>query len=96
MIAGCDSGFGYETAKQLNSFGFTVFALCLSPDSCDLKQSSKYQDKIHLIRVDVTNDDEIKQAKEQIKDHLEQNNQVLWTVVNNAGLFASKFCICFN
>lgn len=68
-----------------------MFAFCLSPESCDLKTSCKYLDKMNLIKVDVTNDGQIKEVKQQIKDYLEQNNQVLWSLINNAGKFAGKF-----
>ena len=30
FITGCDSGFGYETAKRLDSMGCNVFAGCLT------------------------------------------------------------------
>ena len=56
-----------------------------------IKSSCKYVDKMNLIKVDVTNDGQIKEVKQQIKDYLEQNNQVLWSLINNAGKFAGKF-----
>lgn len=46
---------------------------------------------MNLIKVDVTNDGQIKEVKQQIRDYLEQNNQVLWSLINNAGKFAGKF-----
>ena len=36
--------------------------------------------------VDVTNNDDIQQAKEQIINFLKENRLILWSVVNNAGI----------
>ena len=83
---GCDSGFGYATAKHLNSLGLTVFAFCLSPSTSDLKKTCKFSDKMFVYGVDVTNNDDIQQAKEQIINFLKENRLILWSVVNNAGI----------
>lgn len=87
---GCDSGFGYEIAKLLNSKGFVVFAFCLDPTTSDLRQRCKFKDNIILYKVDVTNDDDIKQAKQSINEYVKQNNILLWGLVNNAGIAISK------
>ena len=36
--------------------------------------------------VDVTQDQDIQQAKEQIIEFLKENKLILWSVINNAGV----------
>ncbi|XP_053568130.1 D-beta-hydroxybutyrate dehydrogenase, mitochondrial [Bombina bombina] len=85
FITGCDSGFGNLLARRLHSLGFTVFAACLFPDgegSQALKDSSRGQ--IKVIKLDVTSDTEMAEAKQFVQDNLPENG--LWGLVNNAGI----------
>ena len=87
---GCDTKFGYETAKRLNSYGFTTFAFCSSKS--DFKKSnnySDYSDDIIAFGVDVTDIHHVQKVKDQIIEYLQVKKLVLWAVVNiteNIGL----------
>ena len=58
----------------------------MSPSTSDLKRTCKFSDKIIVYGVDVTNNDDVQQAKEQIINFLKENRLILWSVVNNAGI----------
>jgi len=83
LITGCDSGFGHLAAKILDQYGFCVFAGCSFPKGVGAQKlytsSSK---RLRILRLDVTKDEDIEAAIEEIKEcDLE-----LWAVVNNAGI----------
>ena len=82
---GCDTKFGYETAKRLNSYGFTVFAFCSSRS--DFKKSNNYSDfsdDIIAFGLDVTDINRVQEVKDQIIQRLQVKKLVLWAVVNVA------------
>ncbi|KAK2164848.1 hypothetical protein LSH36_58g15039, partial [Paralvinella palmiformis] len=65
LITGCDSGYGPELAKQLSSLDVTVFAGCLrSTADAATKLKSHNPDRIHVIQLDVTRNDQIEAAVE--------------------------------
>ncbi|GFT65930.1 estradiol 17-beta-dehydrogenase 2 [Nephila pilipes] len=85
LITGCDSGFGHSLAKRLDSKGFHVFATCLFPSSegaTELKKSCSQ--RLHVLHVDVTKDDSVKEAVDYVKQNL--GSSEFWAVVNNAGI----------
>jgi 3-hydroxybutyrate dehydrogenase len=85
LITGCDSGYGYGLAKKLHAMGFTVFAGCLNEKSdgaIELKRFDEATGRLHVIRMDVTNQEHVDKALEYVKDNLPL--QGLWGVVNNA------------
>ncbi|XP_059156838.1 17-beta-hydroxysteroid dehydrogenase type 6-like [Physella acuta] len=89
FITGCDSGFGRELAERLDRIGYHVFAGCLAPDregARSLKESTS--DRLHIVKVDVTDDFQVEQAVKYVKDNIGVNE--LWAVVNNAGV--AVFC----
>ncbi|XP_015790899.1 retinol dehydrogenase 2 [Tetranychus urticae] len=89
LITGCDSGFGHGAALQLNKSGFRVFAGCLFPDgkgAKSLKSSASNRDKIHIIKLDVTKDEDIETTVNLISEHLNKSGETLWGIVNNAGV----------
>ena len=82
---GCDTKFGYETAKRLNSYGFTVFAFCFDP--LNFKKAinySDFSDDIIVFGVDVIDIHHVQRAKDQIIEHLQVNKLNLWAIVNTA------------
>ncbi|KAK7084180.1 (2R,3R)-2,3-butanediol dehydrogenase [Halocaridina rubra] len=88
FITGCDSGFGLNLALHLHQLGFRVFAGCLMAESCgkgaeELKQIKS--DRLHVVQLDVTKQDQMKGAVKQVKELLPKE-EVLWAIVNNAGL----------
>ncbi|XP_035225767.1 estradiol 17-beta-dehydrogenase 2-like [Stegodyphus dumicola] len=83
---GCDSGFGHYLAKRLDSRGFLVFACCLFPmgeGAIELQNSCSK--RLHVLELDVTNDDSVKKALMYVKENL--NTSDLWAIVNNAGIY---------
>ncbi|CAH1794216.1 unnamed protein product [Owenia fusiformis] len=87
LITGCDTGFGNTLARQLDSLGYTVFAGCLfstKDGAQELKIASS--PKLHIVQLDVTNDDDITNALGYVKDVLDRTKLELWALVNNAGI----------
>ena len=77
------------SALYLNKQGFTVFAGCLFPDGPDaqkLKNLSANPNKMHVIKLDVTRDDDIENVFIEVNKIISQNGLQLWSVVNNAGI----------
>ncbi|GBM39469.1 17-beta-hydroxysteroid dehydrogenase type 6 [Araneus ventricosus] len=86
FITGCDSGFGYQLAKQLDSCGYRVFAGCLFPENggaAELK--SGCSDNLSILHVDVTKDESVQKAKDYVLKNLGSCD--LWALVNNAGIY---------
>jgi len=88
LITGCDTGFGLVLAKHLHSMGFTVFAGCLLADrngtgAEELRSvGSKH---LHVLQLDVTNQEDWRKVKKYITDSLPSSSPGLWGLVNNAG-----------
>lgn len=89
FITGCDTGFGHELAKKLSSFGFTVYAGCLIPNGNGAQSLKEFSDKIKIIKVDVTSDADVFEARKLVEVDLKGCKQDLWAIVNNAGILAS-------
>lgn len=71
FITGCDSGFGHELAKRLDHMGFIVFAACLFPDGEGAQSLvRKCSSQLKVIKVDVTQDEDVEQAKKIIENNL--------------------------
>lgn len=87
LITGCDTGFGNKLACKLVDFGFTVFAACLNPDCAGAKQLRNYGkgNRVFIVKLDVTKQDEVDQAVEFVASKLQQNNSQLFALINNAG-----------
>ena len=82
---GCDTEFGFEAAKRLNSYGFTVFAFCFDPSNFKKAINySDFSDDIIVFGVDVTDIHLVQKAKDQIIEHLQVNKLNLWAIVNAA------------
>ncbi|KAK7874256.1 hypothetical protein R5R35_006291 [Gryllus longicercus] len=86
LVTGCDSGFGLALARRLHALGCTVFAGCLSAQS-DGAQRLRQLPRVHVLQLDVTKEEQLEAARVYIEEHLPLKG--LWSVVNNAGLFAS-------
>jgi NAD(P)-dependent dehydrogenase (short-subunit alcohol dehydrogenase family) len=89
FITGCDTGFGHELAKKLSSFGFTVYAGCLIPNGSGAQALKEFSDKIKVVRLDVTSDADVFEARKFVEADLKRSKEDLWAIVNNAGILAS-------
>ncbi|CAL1274990.1 unnamed protein product [Larinioides sclopetarius] len=81
----CDSGFGHELVKRLDSKGFHVFATCLfpsGPGALELQKSCS--SKLQILHLDVTQAESVKKAAIYVKENL--GSSEMWAVVNNAGI----------
>ncbi|KAI5943155.1 11-beta-hydroxysteroid dehydrogenase type 2 [Manis javanica] len=84
LITGCDSGFGKETAKKLDSMGFTVLATVLELDGPGaLELRACCSPRLRLLQMDLTKPADISRALEFTKAHTASTG--LWGLVNNAG-----------
>ena len=72
LITGCDSGFGYELAKKLDSRGLQVFAGCLTSDG-QAKLRSECSTRMTTLGLDVVNQSDIQKALEVVKSLLSSN-----------------------
>ncbi|XP_066972239.1 D-beta-hydroxybutyrate dehydrogenase, mitochondrial-like isoform X2 [Macrobrachium rosenbergii] len=88
LVSGCDSGFGHAVALHLHKQGFRVFAGCLQANAGG-EGAKKLKDidpeRLHVLQLDVTKQDDIDQALKFVSDTL-KDNEVLWGVINNAGI----------
>jgi len=81
LITGCDSGFGHQLAKRLDSLGCQVFAGCLTEKGeTELKKTCS--ERVHTISLDVTNHYSVRRAFELV------NNKV-----QSAGTGGFKLCL---
>ena len=79
---------GNAMAFTFNENGFRVYATVLDPESDGAKRlaiGGRFDSKTHIIRMDVTSDEEVSAVYEQVKSDLLENGEELWAVVNNAG-----------
>jgi len=89
FITGCDTGFGHRLAIKLNSIGYHVFAACLFPNGSDaqsLLDKVKNRSKLDLVKVDVTNPDDLIEARDYVRKVMSENELQLHALVNNAGV----------
>ncbi|KAL8620807.1 hypothetical protein ACOMHN_033204 [Nucella lapillus] len=87
LVTGCDSGFGLELVRRLDSLGFRVFAGCLTSEGTDhvTKVTTR---RVMPLTIDVTNIDNIRQVVDQMTSTIPSGSG-LWAVVNNAGILPS-------
>jgi 3-hydroxybutyrate dehydrogenase len=92
VVTGCDSGFGNALAERLHALGFTVFACFLddkSYTSQGLQSIGTETGRMHIIKMDVTDQNQVDEAKRYVESHLPDEG--LWGIVNNAGLYNVGF-----
>ncbi|XP_069951276.1 D-beta-hydroxybutyrate dehydrogenase, mitochondrial isoform X2 [Cherax quadricarinatus] len=86
VVTGCDSGFGNTLALHLDKLGFKVFAACLHAEgegAQHLRQEGSIN--LHVLQMDVTKQDQVDKAAEEVKRLLPKGCGV-WGLVNNAGV----------
>jgi NAD(P)-dependent dehydrogenase (short-subunit alcohol dehydrogenase family) len=70
-FVGCDSGFGHELAKRLDTLGVTVFAGCLFPEDIGAKDlKSACSNRLHVLHLDVTREEHVRNAVKYVKNSL--------------------------
>ena len=66
LITGCDSGFGRETAIQLDKMGVCVLATCLTKQG-EENLKSVTSNKLQTFQLDVTNTQQVEEVYEEVK-----------------------------
>ena len=85
MITGCDSGFGHLTSIALSNLGFVVFAGVIDPEGEGAQELVKH-DTIQVVKMDVTNSEEVLSCVFKVEEYLSNNNLKLHAIINNAGI----------
>ena len=68
LISVFSPGIGFATALRLDTLGFTVFAGCLQPSGEGAeKLKSSGSANLHVVRLDVTSDHDVKEAVEYVQ-----------------------------
>jgi NAD(P)-dependent dehydrogenase (short-subunit alcohol dehydrogenase family) len=68
---GCDSGFGHELAKRLDTLGVTVFAGCLFPEDAGANELKlACSNRLHVLHLDVTMGEHVQNAVQYVKSSL--------------------------
>jgi len=65
LVTGCDSGFGHEAAKRLDSLGCHVFAGCLT-EKGEIELTKICSERLRAVSLDVTKHDSIRKAFELV------------------------------
>ncbi|KAG8452481.1 hypothetical protein GDO86_004319 [Hymenochirus boettgeri] len=83
LITGCDSGFGYLAAKQMDNLGLHVLAACLTKKGAEeLKNESST--RLQTVILDVTDCQSVTSVANWVSGIV--GNKGLWGLVNNAGV----------
>lgn len=85
FITGANKSIGFETAKLLLKKGFFVYLGCRNLENgleAVHKLKNERLDNVHIIQIDVTNQESIDTARVEI----EKNTDVLDVLINNAGM----------
>ncbi|VDN58676.1 unnamed protein product [Dracunculus medinensis] len=93
LITGSSSGFGKGIVEKCMNNGFTVFAACRTKQGVDLLEKS-FEDKNNRLKafvMDISNEEQVENARTYICDELELLKMDLHAVVNNAGIQATCF-----
>ena len=93
LITGCDTGFGYQTAKTLHALGFCVIATVLKQQSADdFNRTFNGKNGSCSFVMDITKLEYIIDVKKRVEQHLKERGKVLWGLVNNAGMLSIVYC----
>lgn len=76
ILTGCSSGFGFELALKLDALGFQVFAGCrITDDERARSLKNRCSNKLKVLKLDVTKDDEVDFALFQLEKMLNGNRK---------------------
>ena len=85
VVTGTSSGIGHACALHLAAEGFTVFASVRRLSDADTLRATA-PDKIVPLQLDVTNHDSIARAARTTAETLRSRGDILFGLVNNAGI----------
>lgn len=85
LVTGCSSGFGYQLTVRLDALGFHIIGCCRNIGASNVqKLKSECSDRLQVVRMDVSSDEEVEQIRQQFDKMLA--GRKLWAIVNNAGI----------
>lgn len=84
LITGCDTGFGALMARRCDAQGMRVFANCLTKEAAATLREDCSSNLTTLV-FDVTDEKAVEDAHRQVSESCDE--QGLWAVVNNAGIY---------
>ncbi|XP_060064746.1 C-signal-like [Ylistrum balloti] len=88
LITGCNRGLGLEFVRQLATLASSpscIIATCRKPDNAvALRKISNKYPFVHILQLEVTDRENIKKLKEQVRDILQGRGLNL--LINNAGV----------
>ncbi|CAL1277607.1 unnamed protein product [Larinioides sclopetarius] len=80
---------GHRMARRFDEMGMQVFAGCLQPagkGALGLKRVCS--DRLHIVPIDITNDQQVREAVTYVEANLPPGEKGLYCLVNNAGVLA--------
>eukprot|EP00545_Synedropsis_sp_CCMP1620_P011560 CAMPEP_0119006496 /NCGR_PEP_ID=MMETSP1176-20130426/2323_1 /TAXON_ID=265551 /ORGANISM="Synedropsis recta cf, Strain CCMP1620" /LENGTH=658 /DNA_ID=CAMNT_0006958409 /DNA_START=69 /DNA_END=2045 /DNA_ORIENTATION=+ len=92
VISGCDRGFGRLLAEKLNeTTDYLVLALVLTDKGLEelnavADTAANGEKRLFVLQCDVTSDENIENAKGRVSQILEEQDAILYSIVNNAGI----------
>jgi NAD(P)-dependent dehydrogenase (short-subunit alcohol dehydrogenase family) len=91
LITGANRGLGFAFIQELDYLSFmeNIFACCRDPTNANkLNQLAENNPKIHVLQLDVENDDHLKEAVKSVEKVLDGKG--LNTLINNAALLTDS------
>ncbi|KAF8783425.1 D-beta-hydroxybutyrate dehydrogenase like protein [Argiope bruennichi] len=80
---------GHRMARRFDELGMVVFAGCLQPEAKGaLELKSICSKRLHIVPMDITNDEQVRKAVEYVEANLPPRERGLYCLVNNAGILA--------
>ncbi|XP_044739638.1 D-beta-hydroxybutyrate dehydrogenase, mitochondrial isoform X2 [Chrysoperla carnea] len=86
LITGCDNRVGATIARQLDGYGFTVFAGFDSKAGNPVAEQLKEEGsgRLHCLQLDVSSETQILASSLYICENLPENSNGLWAIINAA------------
>ncbi|KYG61024.1 hypothetical protein AZI85_08670 [Bdellovibrio bacteriovorus] len=83
LVTGASTGIGFDLTKNLCEKGYRVWAGVRRPEVLQSLQS-RFPDKLSVLKLDVTSDEDIQNAFEKIRRTINTQDELI--LVNNAGI----------
>uniref|UniRef100_A0A914Z7X3 C-factor n=1 Tax=Panagrolaimus superbus TaxID=310955 RepID=A0A914Z7X3_9BILA len=91
LVTGANRGLGFAFVQELSKLSFVdhIFACCRTPSKANaLTELAENNSKIHILKLDVENDDDLKEAVQKVEKVL--NGKGLNVLINNAAMLTES------